>query len=206
MESFRPLQRLERNERMLCKLSQANFALQRKSSCLLALLSCALFSFSCGQRKEVVQEVEEEQSSSSPSPASRMREKKGTRQKGPPGPGGTADPQASNQGPNQLARSIETSQFGQLQTYTWGGQIPGGPIVDWEPKPIAKIVNDYCALPCHGQHGKYSSKEYFLAEKEPVMKSMKGERGSIPMPPANLFANFRGSAEEAALLDWLKTQ
>jgi hypothetical protein len=160
----------------------------------------ALVSVSCGEKKEVIEIVEEEQPADGSSPT---RLKKGAKKAGSPAAGTAGESTPGSESEEAVDTSAPNGGTGEPPSATPPQQpLPRKPVVSWEPAEISKILTNSCAGPCHGSHGKFASKEYFLSLKDKHLIQLKG--GMMPDP--RLFPNFRQSADGIALINWLEQQ
>ena len=175
------------------KNSQSNVAGYLKKLCLFLYLSFTVTLSSCGEKKEIIIEVEEEEVSQAPASIAAPSPKSDSGVAG----GSESEPEPGSQDPSPNSEADADIKSTRPKT-------PSSiqPAVKWDPKEVANILNLYCAGPCHGVHGKFSNKEYFLSLKTKHLEQLTSEK----MPPPGLFKNFRGSADQATLIDWLESQ
>jgi hypothetical protein len=173
------------------------------SVCVYGAICCSFVSVSCGEKKEVIEVVEEDQGADGTSPTAPTRLKKGAK--------GTRAAAAGTQG--ETTPGSESEEAGEPSTGAGGNgeppsgtqtqeQLPRKPVVSWEPADISKLLTTYCAGPCHGSHGKFASKDYFLSLKDRHLIQLRAGA----MPPPKLFPNFRESTDGLALITWLEQQ
>jgi hypothetical protein len=163
----------------------------------------ALVSFSCGEKKEVIEVVEEEQGADGSPSTAPTRLKKGTKKAGSAATGAAGENASESDSPAGGDPLAENRGNGETPTATpTQEQIPAKPVVSWEPTDISKILTTTCAGPCHGNHGQFANKDYFLSLKARHLIQLKGGK----MPPPQLFPNFRESADGIALITWLEQQ
>jgi hypothetical protein len=173
------------------------------SVCVYGAICCSFVSVSCGEKKEVIEVVEEDQGAdgtSSTAPTRLKKGAKGTRAAAAGITGENAPGSDSPGGDKPLAETGGTA--GTPPTSPTQEQLPPKPTVSWEPADISKLLTTYCAGPCHGVHGQFASKDYFLSLKARHLSQLKGGM----MPPPGLFPNFRESPDEIALITWLEQQ
>ena len=163
----------------------------------------ALVSVSCGEKKEVIEIVEEEQPADGSSSTDRTRLKKGAKKTGSAAAGSSGESTPGGEAEEAGNPATETGGGGEAPSATPAQQpLPRKPVVSWEPTEISKILTNSCAGPCHGSHGQFASKDYFLSLKDKHLIQLKG--GMMPDP--RLFPNFRQSADGIALITWLEQQ
>ena len=181
---------------------------------LLTTLSVLLI-LSCGEKREVVEVVEEEGQKGSPISGGSAPQKRGGKQPGSKLSQGAAevDPLtgATDEGGSSVdsggasggpVSSSSPSSTSSPSTDSGTTSAPVPDVVAWEPLAVSALVTTYCAGACHGVHGQFASKDYFISLKAKHLEQLRLGK----MPPPKLFANFRGNADEAALIKWLEQQ
>jgi hypothetical protein len=160
----------------------------------------ALVSVSCGEKKEVIEIVEEEQPADGSSPT---RLKKGAKKAGSPAAGTAGESTPGSESEEAVDTSAPNGGTGEPPSATPAQeQLPRKPVVSWEPTDISKILTNSCAGPCHGNHGQFANKDYFLSLKARHLIQLKEGK----MPPPQLFPKFKESADGIALINWLEQQ
>ena len=164
---------------------------------------------SCGEKREVVEVVEEDESTAGATSGTPSRKKVPKTQAGTEGSPAAGQGETATSAPEEggaaaaepgAAAAVPGSSPAPSQNLEQ--PAPARYALEWEPLAVSAIVTTYCAGACHGVHGQFASKDYFTSLKVKHLEQLKSGK----MPPPRLFANFKGSADEAALINWLEQQ